>query len=101
MILRCEWFVFLLRFFAVLWWQNLSRTTTCVHYQRSHQEGPGLRIIFIDKVRYFIYKTNNQNTFNIKPKKAIAMIKVIGIDTYLFLMLICLNIVFKKAPWDK
>ena len=96
MILHCVWFVFLLRFFAVLWWQNLSRTTTCVHYQRSHQEGPGLRIICIDKVRYFIYKTNNQNTFNITPQKAIAMIKVIGIHTYFFFMPNCLNIVFKK-----
>ena len=51
---------------------------------KDHQEGPGLRIIFIEKVRCFIYRTYNENIFNITPEKAIARNKVCGTNAYLF-----------------
>ena len=72
--------------FRCLMVANRSRTPhdDLCSLQRIHKEGPGLRIIFIYKVRCFIYRTYKGNVFNIAPEKANAWNTVCGINTYLF-----------------
>ena len=68
------------------------------------KESPGGTMLtdnLFEKVRCFIYRTYNKTIFNITPEKAIARNKVCGIHTYLFFMPICLNIIYKQAPWGK